>query len=191
MPLKLPDNNLGPVAQPWARWADESLRELYDRADKLAIDDGINSRSAHAVVDNLSFQIRDLKSRQPKKVTLGAASSNTSGTFTLAPVTFDGPLTGGNTLFKGNFTVSSSSSGAGPAINVSIALNGTTILDKGLITFQNSSIPPVWYFSQPKNVNFFGTSLLKATNTLTVTYYVTHYFSSTWTINGNIAVFPE
>lgn len=190
---KIPRNNLAPLSQPWARWVDDAAIELDTRADKLAIDDGINSRSAHAVVDNLGFQVRDLKSRQPINIPLQAKSGTGSGTFTIPNVTFQGPLAGGRCLFKVGLTLTKGvGSIGGPALAMTVGLNGTTVLNNGHMSFVNTSIPPSWYTSQPKNANFVGTALLRQTNTLSVSYTTLAIMSSdTWTITGSISVFPE
>lgn len=190
---KIPRSNLGPAAEPWSRWADETLRELYDRADKLAIDDGINSRSAHAVIDNLAFQVRDLKSRQPINIPLATASGTGSTTVTIPNVTFTGPLAGGRCFFVVNLTLSKGvSSIGGPALSMTVGLNGSTVLNNGHLSFVNTSIPPSWYVSQAKTANFVGTALLRQTNTLSISYTTIAVVpSDTWTISGSIAVFPE
>ena len=190
---KIPRSNLGPAAEPWSRWADETLRELYDRADRLAIDDGINSRSAHAVIDNLAFQVRDLKSRQPIKMTLATASGTGSTTVTIPNVTFDGPLAGGRCLFIVSLTLSKGTGSiGGPALSMNVNLNGSPALINGHMSFLNTSIPPSWYVSQAKTANFNGTALLRQTNTLSISYTTIAVVpSDTWTITGSITAFPE
>lgn len=61
--MKPPTRNLSPLAEPWGRWAEESINFLGKQADRIGLDGTNDGRNNNASFDVLASQIQEIQSR--------------------------------------------------------------------------------------------------------------------------------
>lgn len=77
-----PKSNLGPLSEPWARWATEQVQQHERAIERMGGDASNDGRINNSTMDNLASQVRELQQRQSgivlaDEVNTGSFSSGT------------------------------------------------------------------------------------------------------------------